>query len=66
MIQIQRLVLPCPTVRCPKRFRLSPGFKHCAVLPYRVGSIEGMIFAFRAFEKVKLYKARYLVEMTVA
>ena len=66
MIQIQRLILPCPTVRCPKRFRLGPGFKHSTVFPYRMRSIEGVIRSLGAFEKVKLYKARNLVEMTVA
>jgi hypothetical protein len=66
MIQIQRLILPCPAVCCPKRLRLGPGFKHSTVFPHRVRSIEGVVLSFRPFEKVKLYKARYLVEMTVA
>jgi hypothetical protein len=53
-------------MRCPERLRLGPGFKNCTVFPYRVRSIEGVILGFGALEKVKLYKARNLVEMTVA
>jgi hypothetical protein len=60
MIQVQRLILPCPTVRRPKRFRLGPGFKHSTVFPNRVRSKEGVIFSFRAFEKVKPYKTWHL------
>jgi hypothetical protein len=65
VIQIQRLILPCPAVCCPKRLRLGPGLKHCTVFPHRVRSIESMILGFGALEKVKLYKARYFVEMRV-
>ena len=65
MIQIERLILPCPTVRCPKRLRLGPRFKYCTVFPHRVRSIKRMILGLRALEKVKLYKAGYLVEMIV-
>ena len=35
-------------------------------LPYRVGGVERVILSLRAFEKVKLYKARHLVEVAVA
>jgi hypothetical protein len=66
MIQTQRLILPCSIVRCPKRLRLGPSSKYSTVFPNRVRSIEGVILSLRALEKVKLYKARYLVEMTVA
>jgi hypothetical protein len=66
MIQIQRLILPCPAVCCPKRLRLGPGFKYGTTFPKRVRSIESVIFSFWALEKVKLYKAWHLVEMTVA
>jgi hypothetical protein len=66
MIQIQRLILPCSIVRCPKRLRLGPSFKYSTVFPNRVRSMEGVILSLRALERVKLYKARNLVEMTVA
>jgi hypothetical protein len=58
MIQIQRLVVPCPTMRCPKCLRLGPRFKHGTAFPHCVRSIKGVILGFGAFEKAKLYKAR--------
>src|ERR1700730_545013 len=66
VIQIQRLVVTRPTMRGPERLRFGPSFKGGAAFPDSVRSIEGVIFCFGTFEKVKLYKARHLVEMTVA
>ena len=66
MIQIQRLVIPGPAMRCPERFRFGPGFKHRPAFPNRMRRVERMILAFGAFEKVKFYKTSHLVQMTVA
>jgi len=66
VIQIQRLVVPCSTMRGAERLRFGPRFKDRTAFPDRVRSIEGVILGLGAFEKVKLYEARYLVEMTVA
>jgi hypothetical protein len=64
MIEVQRLVLPYPTVRRPERLRLGPRFEHGAAFPARVRSVEGLIVGFLAFEQVKLHEARHLVEVT--
>src|SRR4051794_15158104 len=56
VIQIQGLVLSCPTVRCPERLRFGPSIEHSTVLPDGVGGIERMLLRFGAFEKVKLYE----------
>ena len=66
MPKIERLVVPCPTMRCPERLRFGPRFKHSAVFPDRVRSIDCVILSLRTLEKVKLYKARDFFEMTVA
>src|SRR3954452_5197545 len=66
VIQIQRLVFPCPTVRCPERLRFGPSIEHSTVLPHRVGGIERMILRFRTLEKVKLYEAWHLLQMSIA
>ena len=65
MIEIQRLVVPCPTMRCPERLRFGPRLEHSPVFPDGVGGVERMILSLWTFEKVKLSKARHLVEMTV-
>ena len=52
-------------MRGPERLRFGPSFKGGAAFPDSVRSIEGVIFCFGTFEKVKLYKARHLVEMAV-
>jgi hypothetical protein len=65
VIQIQRLIVPRPTMRGTERLRFGPRFKGGTVFPHRVGSIKRVIPSLGAFEKVKLYRARHLVEMTV-
>ena len=54
VIQIQRLVVPCPTMRCPERLRLGPRFKRGPVFPDRVRSIKCVVLSLGTFEKVKL------------
>src|SRR5258706_13535694 len=66
VIQIQRLVVPCPTMRRTERFGLCPCFKDGSVLPHRVGRIKCVVLSLGAFEKVKFYKAWHLVEVTIA
>jgi hypothetical protein len=66
VIQIQRLVIPCPTMCGAECFRFGPRFEDGTVFPHRVRSIKRVILSLGAFEKVKLYKAGHLVEMTVA
>jgi hypothetical protein len=45
---------------------LGPAWNASNLVPDRAEGIEGLILNLWAFEKVKLYKARHLVEMTVA
>ena len=61
VIQIQGLVLSCPTVRCPERLRFGPSIEHSTVLPDGVGGIERMILRFGTLKKVKLYEAWHLL-----
>jgi hypothetical protein len=63
-IQIKRLVVPCLTVSGTLGF--GPCLEHSPVFLDRVRSIKRMILDLGTFEKVKFYKARHLVEMTVA
>src|SRR6266850_2304566 len=65
VIQIQWLVVSCPTMCCTESFRFSPCFKDGTVFPHRVGSIKCLILSFRALEKVKLHEAWHLLEVTV-
>ena len=53
-------------MRRTQSLRFGPPFKDGTVVPDRVRPIKCMIVSLGAFEKVKLYKARHLVEMTVA
>jgi len=53
-------------MRCPERLRFGPRLEHSPVFPDGMGGVERVILSLGTFEKVKLYKARYLVEMTVA
>jgi hypothetical protein len=39
--------------------------RQVSVFPHRVKRIKCLVVSFGAFEKVKLYKARHLVEMTI-
>src|ERR1700730_6405048 len=66
MIQIQRLVVPRPAMRCPERPWFSPRFKHGTAFPDRVRRIKRIILSFGPFEKVKLYEARDFFQMAVA
>jgi hypothetical protein len=53
MIQIKRLVVPCPTMRCPERLRFDPCLEYSPVFPDRVRSLERLIVSFWTLEKVK-------------
>jgi hypothetical protein len=53
-------------MRGAEGLRFGLRLKHGQTFPHRVGSIKRVILSFGTFEKVKLYKARHLVEMTVA
>jgi hypothetical protein len=53
-------------MRGTKRLRFGPCLEHSMVFPDRVRNIKCVILSFGAFEKVKLYKAQHLVEVTVA
>jgi hypothetical protein len=55
VIEIQRLVVPYPTMRCTEHLRFHPHFKGSTAFPNRVRSIESVILSFATFEKVKLY-----------
>ena len=66
VIKIQRFVVPCTTMRCAERLRFGPRLEHSPAFPHSVRGVERVILSFRTLEKVKLYKARHLVEMTVA
>ena len=57
MIRIQRLVVPCLTMRRTQSLRFGPPFKDGTVVPDRVRPIKCMIVSLGAFEKVKPYKA---------
>ena len=52
-------------MRGPERLGFGPCLEHGSVFPHGVGGVERAILTFGTFEKVKLYKARHLVEMTV-
>src|SRR5258705_10555477 len=53
-IEIQGLVVSCPTMSCPESFRFSPCFKDGTVFPQRFRSIKTLIVRFRAREEGKL------------
>src|SRR5450631_1485980 len=66
VIQIQRLVVPCPAMRRAKRLRFGPGFEDPAVFPDGMRSIQRVIFSFGTSEKVELHATRHLVELADA
>ena len=53
-------------MRCPECLGFGPCLEHSPVFPDGVGGVERVILSLGTFEKAKLYKARHLVEMTVA
>ena len=64
VIQMQRLVVPYPTMRGTERLRLGSCLEPSATVPDGMGCVERVIFSFGAFEKVKCYKARHLGPMS--
>src|SRR6266404_4496883 len=65
--EVERLVIAGLVMRRPERIRFGPRFKHGAVLPDGVRGIKRVVvLRLRAFEQMKLDKARHLVQMTVA
>jgi hypothetical protein len=52
--------------RAEPRLGFGPCPEHGPTFPHSVRCIERVILSFGTYEKVKLYKARHLVEMTVA
>jgi hypothetical protein len=52
-------------MRGTKRLRLGPRFKHRTVSPDGVRGIKRVVLSLGAFVKVKLYKPRHLVEITL-